>query len=186
MKKLSKIQESIWGDVRNRVNGDSIRKEDEANETEISWLKDNLNTFAMKIVYFEKYTNTADGFIKFMKDDMFRLRGCDETFTKLMYYTKKNWTVGEKIEQTIKQFIDDEWKKINATGFKKDPQKTIDQTLDDWWYSCDSDKKDDIVIYLYGYNASLGNYPDDDIYNETWDNTFWKDKIKAYNKFHNI
>ena len=55
MKKLSKIDESLWGDIRDRVNDDSVRQEDDLSKDEKDILVNCISWFAVRVVYNQDY-----------------------------------------------------------------------------------------------------------------------------------
>ena len=156
--------------------------------------------FVDDIVYDEKYHNTLSDIKKFASE-IFKGYKSSYDFhinNKLVFKDKSelfNDYVDDKWNSSLKQKIDDwikdENDKISKYGFVKEPGKTISETVNDWWYSLDEDKRDDLGWDEFGDDAEEEYYTDSNPkYNEYtgedfeadewWDAAYGIRKVKIY------
>ena len=129
-----------------------------------------LLRFVDDIVYDEKYHNTFSDIKKFASE-IFKgyKRSYDFHINNKMVFKDKSELFNDYIEdkwknsslkQKIDDWIKDENDKISKYGFVKEPGKTISETVNDWWYSLDEDKRDDLGWDEFGDDAEEEYYTD--------------------------
>ena len=160
-----------------------------------------LLRFVDDIVYDEKYHNTFSDIKKFASE-IFKgyKRSYDFHINNKMVFKDKSELFNDYIEdkwknsslkQKIDDWIKDENDKISKYGFVKEPGKTISETVNDWWYSLDEDKRDDLGWDEFGDDAEEEYYTDSNPkYNEYtgedfeadewWDAAYGIRKVKIY------
>ena len=160
-----------------------------------------LLRFVDDIVYDEKYHNTLSDIKKFASE-IFKgyKRSYDFHINNKMVFKDKSELFNDYIEdkwknsslkQKIDDWIKDENDKISKYGFVKEPGKTISETVNDWWYSLDEDKRDDLGWDEFGDDAEEEYYTDNNPkYNEYsgedfeadewWDAAYGIRKVKIY------
>ncbi len=160
-----------------------------------------LLRFVDDIVYDEKYHNTFSDIKKF-SSEIFKgyKRSYDFHINNKMVFKDKSELFNDYIEdkwknsslkQKIDDWIKDENDKISKYGFVKEPGKTISETINDWWYSLDEDKRDDLGWDEFGDDAEEEYYTDNNPkYNEYsgedfeadewWDAAYGIRKVKIY------
>ena len=160
-----------------------------------------LLRFVDDIVYDEKYHNTFSDIKKFASE-IFKgyKRSYDFHINNKMVFKDKSELFNDYIEdkwknsslkQKIDDWIKDENDKISKYGFVKEPGKTISETVNDWWYSLDEDKRDDLGWDEFGDDAEEEYYTDNNPkYNEYsgedfeadewWDAAYGIRKVKIY------
>ena len=159
-----------------------------------------LLRFVDDIVYDEKYHNTFSDIKKFASEIF---KGYKRSYdfninNKLVFKDKSelfNDYIDDKWNNSLKQKIDDlikdENDKISKYGFVKEPGKTISETVNDWWYSLDKDKRNDLGWDEFGDDAEEEYYTDSNPkYNEYsgedfeadewWDAAYGIRKVKIY------
>ena len=146
-----------------------------------------LLRFVDDIVYDEKYHNTLSDIKKFASE-IFKgyKRSYDFHINNKMVFKDKSELFNDYIEdkwknsslkQKIDDWIKDENDKISKYGFVKEPGKTISETVNDWWYSLDEDKRDDLGWDEFGDDAEEEYYTDNNPkYNEYWGEDFEADE----------
>ena len=164
-----------------------------------------LLRFVDDIVYDEKYHNTFSDIKKFASE-IFKgyKRSYDFHINNKMVFKDKSELFNDYIEdkwknsslkQKIDDWIKDENDKISKYGFVKEPGKTISETVNDWWYSLDEDKRDDLGWDEFGDDAEEEYYTDNNPkYNEYsgedfeadewWDAAYGIRKVKIYCREH--
>ena len=164
-----------------------------------------LHRFVNDIVYCEKYNVTLSDIKKF--DDDFSKRGgnglerisvgkrtLERYMSDIFYsYIKDNWNTGDNIRQRIEDFISEEEKQISECGFKKEPGKTISDTLGEWWESLSDDVRDDIFdneLWSDAEERFYEDHLDDDEFtgedldiDEEWDNLPWIRQVKIFTEY---
>ena len=165
------VNESTWGGILDRGAGETVRKEDDLTPDDMKY---SFIGFAERIVYYEQYENTFDDFEKFMKErwNIFTDDG-KEYVQKKVDYTRRNWDKGKVFKKTVDEDINRIEENIKKIGFEKEPGKTIDGTLDDWWDSLESYEKQDILIA----RGAEDNYVHPD---EMWGDLDWTEKMTEY------
>ena len=160
-----------------------------------------LLRFVDDIVYDEKYHNTFSDIKKFASE-IFKgyKRSYDFHINNKMVFKDKSELFNDYIEdkwknsslkQKIDDWIKDENDKISKYGFVKEPGKTISETVNDWWYSLDEDKRGDLGWDEFGDDAEEEYYTDSNPkYNEYtgedfeadewWDAAYGIRKVKIY------
>ena len=160
-----------------------------------------LLRFVDDIVYDEKYHNTLSDIKKFASE-IFKgyKRSYDFHINNKMVFKDKSELFNDYIEdkwknsslkQKIDDWIKDENDKISKYGFVKEPGKTISETVNDWWYSLDEDKRNDLGWDEFGDDAEEEYYTDNNPkYNEYsgedfeadewWDAAYGIRKVKIY------
>ena len=161
--------------------------------------------FVDDIVYDEKYHNTLSDIKKFASE-IFKGYKSSYDFhinNKLVFkdkselfndYVDDKWKDGS-LKQKIDNWIKDENDKISKYGFVKEPGKTISETVNDWWYSLDEDKRNDLGWDEFGDDAEEEYYTDSNPkYNEYtgedfeadewWDAAYGIRKVKIYCREH--
>ena len=159
-----------------------------------------LLRFVDDIVYDEKYHNTLSDIKKFASE-IFKgyKRSYDFHINNKMVFKDKselfNDYIDDKWNNSLKQKIDDwikdENDKISKYRFVKEPGKTISETVNDWWYSLDEDKRNDLGWDEFGDDAEEEYYTDSNPkYNEYtgedfeadewWDAAYGIRKVKIY------
>ena len=164
-----------------------------------------LLRFVDDIVYGEMYHNTLSDIKKFASE-IFKGYKSSYDFhinNKLVFkdkselfndYVDDKWKDGS-LKQKIDNWIKDENDKISKYGFVKEPGKTISETVNDWWYSLDEDKRDDLGWDEFGDDAEEEYYTDNNPkYNEYtgedfeadewWDAAYGIRKVKIYCREH--
>ena len=163
-----------------------------------------LLRFVDDIVYDEKYHNTLSDIKKF-SSEIFKGYKSSYDFhinNKLVFKDKSelfNDYIDDKWNSSLKQKIDDwikdENDKISKYGFVKEPGKTISETVNDWWYSLDEGKRNDLGWDEFGDDAEEEYYTDSNPkYNEYtgedfeadewWDAAYGIRKVKIYCREH--
>ena len=163
-----------------------------------------LLRFVDDIVYDEMYHNTLSDIKKFASE-IFKgyKRSYDFHINNKMVFKDKSELFNDYIEdkwnsslkQKIDDWIKDENDKISKSGFVKEPGKTISETVNDWWYSLDEDKRDDLGWDEFGDDAEEEYYTDSNPkYNEYtgedfeadewWDAAYGIRKVKIYCREH--
>ena len=164
-----------------------------------------LLRFVDDIVYDEKYHNTLSDIKKFASE-IFKgyKRSYDFHINNKMVFKDKSELFNDYIEdkwknsslkQKIDDWIKDENDKISKYGFVKEPGKTISETVNDWWYSLDEDKRNDLGWDEFGDDAEEEYYTDSNPkYNEYtgedfeadewWDAAYGIRKVKIYCREH--
>ena len=163
-----------------------------------------LLRFVDDIVYDEKYHNTFSDIKKFASE-IFKgyKRSYDFHINNKMVFKDKselfNDYIDDKWNSSLKQKIDDwikdENDKISKYGFVKESGKTISETVNDWWYSLDEDKRNDLGWDEFGDDAEEEYYTDNNPkYNEYsgedfeadewWDAAYGIRKVKIYCREH--
>ena len=163
-----------------------------------------LLRFVDDIVYGEMYHNTLSDIKKFASEIF---KGYKRSYdfhinNKLVFKDKSelfNDYIEDKWNSSLKQKIDDwikdENDKISKYGFVKEPGKTISETVDDWWYSLDEYKRNDLGWDEFGDDAEEEYYTDNNPkYNEYtgedfeadewWDAAYGIRKVKIYCREH--
>ena len=160
-----------------------------------------LLRFVNDIVYDEMYHNTLSDIKKFASEIF---KGYKRSYdfhinNKLVFkdkselfndYIEDKWK-NSSLKQKIDDWIKDENNKISKYGFVKEPGKTISETVDDWWYSLDEDKRNDLGWDEFGDDAEEEYYTDSNPkYNEYtgedfeadewWDAAYGIRKVKIY------
>ena len=159
-----------------------------------------LLRFVDDIVYDEKYHNTLSDIKKFASEIF---KGYKRSYdfhinNKLVFkdkselfndYIEDKWK-NSSLKQKIDDWIKDENNKISKYGFVKEPGKTISETVDDWWYSLDEDKRNDLGWDEFGDDAEEEYYTDNNPNNEYtgedfeadewWDAAYGIRKVKIY------
>ena len=160
-----------------------------------------LLRFVDDIVYDEKYHNTLSDIKKFASE-IFKgyKRSYDFHINNKMVFKDKSELFNDYIEdkwknsslkQEIDDWIKDENDKISKYGFVKEPGKTISETVNDWWYSLNEDKRNDLGWDEFGDDAEEEYYTDNNPkYNEYsgedfeadewWDAAYGIRKVKIY------
>jgi len=162
------VNESVWGGMLDRSVGDSVRKEDDLTPDDVRY---HMKEFANRIVYYSQYENTFDDYELFSKEKWHFFDDKGKAYTvKQVDYVKRNWDKGAKFRLVIEYFIKEEEEKIKKLGFEREPGKSVDETLDDWWYSVD-DKRD----FMDDCDEECYTNPDD-----MWEDRDWEEKIKMY------
>ena len=160
-----------------------------------------LLRFVDNIVYDEKYHNTFSDIKKFASE-IFKghespyyfninekqvFKDKSELFNDYIEDKWKNGFLKQKIDDLIKNENDE----ISKCGFVKEPGKTISETVDDWWYSLDEDKRDDLgwdefgddaeEEYYTDHNPKYNEYDGEDFNADEWWNDAWGIKrVKIY------
>ena len=164
-----------------------------------------LLRFVDDIVYGEMYHNTLSDIKKFASE-IFKgyKRSYDFHINNKMVFKDKSELFNDYIEdkwknsslkQKIDDWIKDENDKISKYGFVKEPGKTISETVNDWWYSLDEDKRNDLGWDEFGDDAEEEYYTDSNPkYNEYtgedfeadewWDAAYGIRKVKIYCREH--
>ena len=166
--KNPKMNESVWSDILDRGVGETVRKEDDLTPDDVKY---HMREFVGRIVYYSQYENTVNDYERFSKERWRFFDDKSKAYTKKQIdYVKRNWEKGEKFRFVIEDFIKNEEEKIKKLGFEREPGKSVDETLDDWWDSVDNkwDFMDDCDEECY-------TNPDD-----MWDDRDWEEKIKMY------
>ena len=162
-----------------------------------------LLRFVDDIVYDEMYHNTLSDIKKFASEIF---KGYKRSYdfhinNKLVFKDKSelfNDYIEDKWNSSLKQKIDDwikdENDKISKYGFVKEPGKTISETVNDWWYSLDEDKRNDLGWDEFGDDAEEEYYTDNNPNNEYtgedfeadewWDAAYGIRKVKIYCREH--
>lgn len=174
MKKLSQINESIWSDMQDRSTGVQVRKEDELPEHMIHWIQNHLKSMVNSYVYFEKSIPshiTIDDFKYYIQHNYWFT---DKDEKAMFAYVQRNWNQNKNFNKEINTLFNDELKKIDDIGFKKEPSKSICQTLDDWW--SEYDDPGEILFDILGFDEEP-----EDKWDEIWDDCVdWEQKLKIY------
>ena len=143
MKKLSKIDESLWGDIRDRVNDDSVRQEDDLSKDEKDILVNCISWFAVRVVYNQDYQPDLHDLSYYVKD--FLLKGSDDyDIDKILKCLKVNWN------NTYKQILDDRLKK------EEDEKRNEGKTNESLWGNIrdrvngETERKEDDINTLDG------------------------------------
>ena len=148
-----KLFESLWSDLQNKSLGNSKRTED------IVHLDDKykdkfeicLKRFVENVVYNEEFKNTIEDFKRFIKKG----RACvgavgvgssTKPFIEVIEpYIDDNWNKYDNIHKQINDRVLEENRKISKLGFKKEPGKSICDTIFDWWDTLNDYKKWDLI-----------------------------------------
>ena len=159
-----------------------------------------LLRFVDDIVYGEMYHNTLSDIKKFASE-IFKgyKRSYDFHINNKMVFKDKSELFNDYIEdkwknsslkQKIDDWIKDENNKISKYGFVKEPGKTISETVDDWWYSLDEYKRNDLGWDEFGddaeefytdNNPKYNEYTGEDFEaDEWWDAAYGIRKVKIY------
>ena len=159
-----------------------------------------LLRFVDDIVYGEMYHNTLSDIKKFASEIF---KGYKRSYdfhinNKLVFkdkselfndYIEDKWK-NSSLKQKIDDWIKDENNKISKYGFVKEPGKTISETVDDWWYSLDEYKRNDLGWDEFGddaeefytdNNPKYNEYTGEDFEaDEWWDAAYGIRKVKIY------
>ena len=163
-----------------------------------------IHRFVDDIVYCEKYHNTLSDIKRYASERFRNDNSCEHFFpTKNMISKKKselfdnyiedNWPTGylkKKIDELIKKENDDMLK----YGFKKEPGKTIADTVNDWWDSLDDSKRDELAWDEFGEDAEEAwmsehhrdvDYDGEDFdSDEWWDDSYYIRRVHIYSQEH--
>lgn len=160
-----------------------------------------LLRFVDNIVYDEKYHNTLSDIKKFASE-IFKGHKSSYDFhinKKLVFkdkselfndYIEDKWEDGS-LKQKIDDLIKNENDEISKYGFVKEPGKTISETVNDWWYSLDEDKRNDLGWDEFGedaegeyysdHNPDYNEYTGEDFEaDEWWDDAYGIRRVKIY------
>ena len=122
-----------------------------------------------------------------------------KTYFDYIYpFIEENWN--NIFKKRIDDLISKENNKITKTGFKKEPGKTIADTLNDWWDSLDEKTKEDIADKEFSDKAFERDYekyasshkdpedfePDELDPDYEWDDAAWIDCVEVYVKYSKI
>ena len=167
-------------------------------------LDEKINVYLLRfidnIVYDEKYHNTLSDIKKFASETFKRKSSYDFHINKKMVFKDKDELFNDYVEDkwkdgSLKQKIDDliknENDEISKYGFVKEPGKTISETVNDWWYSLDEGKRDDLGWDEFGedaegeyytdHNPKYNEYTGEDFEaDEWWDGAYGIRKVKIY------
>ena len=197
---LSGINESLWGNIRDRVNGDDKRSEDvvKLDDKYVNKFERCLKFFVEDVVYCENYKNNLNDFKKYIKNDTKRFGEVWVGNTTvplsdiLLPYIEDNWNQYDDIQKQINERVLDVNSEIRKLGFKKEPGKTIEDTLCEWWDSLDDDKKydiiigwceDDIMSRFYETHLDDDEFTADDVdVDDEWDKVAYIKQVEIYMK----
>ena len=194
-----KVYESIWSDMEDRSIGDDKRVED------IVVLEDKyadkfescVKRFVEDIVYYEKYKNDFNDFKEYIINDT---KGFGEAWVGnttvplsnvLLPYVEDNWDKYDNIKKQINDRVLEEERNISKIGFKKEPGKSIKDTICDWWDTLDDETKYDLMsdapVMSREEEEFYETHLDDDIFtgedleaDELFDRSNWDELVKIY------
>lgn len=194
---IHSTNESVWGDIRKGGNG--VKKAEDIIQLDDKYVDKFelcLKFFVEGIVYYEKYRNDFNDFKEYIINDTKRFGEVWVGNTTaplsdvLLPYVEDNWDKYDNIKKQINDRVLEEERKISKLGFKKEPGKTIYDTLYDWWDSLDDDKKNDILVdkfwdaaeeRFYKYHLDNDEFTGEDLEpDEEWDSAPFPQQIEIY------
>ena len=182
IKRKNNMNESAWGDMMRRGSGEEVRGEDTGF---LNSVKADIRCFAKKIVYEDLYKNSIDDFKEFMsksyKNNMYDSKTHENVGKKMVkdivIYVEANWNKGKNYESQVNEEINKEEEKIKKLGFVKEPGKSIEKTLNDWWDSYPY--KDDLMYEINQVLTDEEKYYDPD---DMWNDSDFETQIETYLK----
>lgn len=198
MKDIDNVaNESVWSDIRDRGNG--VKKSEDIihlDDKYVDKFKTCLRWFVESIVYCEKCENDFNDFKESVKTNSRRLGEVWKGNTTiplsdiLLPYIEDNWDQYDNIKKQIDDLVRKEEVEIRKLGFRREPGKTIEDTLCEWWNSLDDDKKydiimgwceDDIMSRFYGNHLDDDEFTGEDMdVDYEWDRLDYLKQVKIY------
>ena len=183
---VKNIQESVWDSIRKQSAGVDARDEDVLSDERINALRKIYpKGFSISHVYFDKYENSLEG----MKDYL-KTHKDQPDYAAMIKYLVNNWTDGDNLSKVVKDQIDDRKKDMYVYGFKKEPGKTVHETLWDWFASLDIDMMKLVIKdcntreIVLDEKDTLDGMSKDEL-KEIFDGVSWRNSFRTYVKYHN-